>query len=181
METHREIWTIGHSTHTFEVFADLLQRFGIEVVADVRFTPGSARQPHFTRQRFQSLLAERGIGYVHIKDLGGKRKALEDSPNTGWKTAGFRGYADHMATPSFEAGVTALLALAEEKRVACVCAEAMWWRCHRSLLSDYLKWKEWDVVHILKNGSGAPHCYTFPAKLVNGRLGYPDGSIVFPE
>jgi uncharacterized protein (DUF488 family) len=180
MEQQRIIWTIGHSTRTFETFAGLLQSSGIEVVADIRLYPGSRRFPHFDKENLEVLLKEKGIGYLHLRELGGRRRPRKDSPNTAWKNPSFRGYADYMETEAFRIAIETLQQLAQTKRVAYMCSEATWWNCHRSLVSDYLKWKGWEVRHIM-DGKEILHPYTSPARIVDGKLTYSDDSLLFPE
>ncbi len=167
-----QIWTIGHSTRTFEEFLGLLKEHGIEAVADVRQFPGSRRYPQFNSENLLASLRRAGVGYVHFLELGGRRKVQPDSPNTAWRHPAFRGYADYMMTPPFRDGIERLLALAAGKRTAILCAEAVWWRCHRSMISDYLKVRGDDVIHILAPGKSQPHPMTSAAKIVDGRLSY---------
>ena len=134
-----KIWTVGHSTRSGEVFASILQAHDIEVLVDVRTYPGSRRYPQFNRASLAEHLALLKIQYKHEPRLGGRRRARPDSHNTAWRNEQFRGYADHMETEEFKNGVRELLELAANERVAFMCAEAVWWRCHRSLIADYLK------------------------------------------
>ena len=143
------IWTIGHSTRTLEEFIGLLQAQEIRVVADVRHYPGSRRVPHFNKEPLAKSLAAAGIEYVHLPELGGRRRARVDSPNTAWRNEAFRGYADYMMTPAFRTGIERLLDLAGRSRTAILCAEAVWWRCHRGLIADDLKVAGHEVTHIL--------------------------------
>ena len=167
------IWTIGHSTRTIDVFISLLEENGIKVVADVRSLPGSKRYPQFNREMLAKSLTEHGIRYEHFPELGGRRKANKDSHNTAWRNASFRGFADHMETEKFGAGIERLLELANKLgSTAIMCAEAVWWRCHRALISDYLKTRGVEVVHILDTKKTEPHPYTSAARLVNGELEY---------
>src|SRR5689334_19135925 len=129
-----EIWTIGHSTRAIEEFIKLLKEQNIGVLADVRQFPGSRRYPQFGQEQLCKSLAKEGIEYVHFPELGGRRKARPDSPNTAWRNEAFRGYADYMMTGEFRAGMGRLLKLARRKRTAIMCAEAVWWRCHRGLI-----------------------------------------------
>lgn len=170
---HKTIWTIGHSTHSFEHFLAMLQSFSIEVLADIRSYPGSRKFPHFNQSNLKTALPEAGIEYIHIKALGGRRKPRPDQKNAGWRHAAFKGYADYMDTTDFLEGITELEALAYHKRLAYMCSEAVWWRCHRSLVSDYLKLNGWIVQHIMEIGKNVEHPYTKPAKIVNGQLTYP--------
>ncbi len=167
------IWTVGHSTRGWEEFLALLKENGIERLVDVRRYPSSARVPWTNRPALAAHLAAAGIPYAHFEDLGGYRKPLADSSNTGWRNAGFRGYADHMATEAFRAALDLLIALAEERRTAILCAEAVPWRCHRGLLSDALLVRGVRVVHILAPGKTQEHGLTAFAKARGGRLTYP--------
>jgi uncharacterized protein (DUF488 family) len=171
-EAMSTIWTIGHSTRTIEDFLDLLREHRIEAIADVRRYPGSRRFPHFGQGALAATLADAGIDYVHFIELGGRRKAAPDSPNTAWRSEAFRGYADFMMTAEFEAAIHKLLELAAERRTAILCAEAVWWRCHRGLVADRLKADGHEVLHI--TGAKAPelHPYTSAASIVDGRLSY---------
>src|SRR5689334_2724993 len=132
------IWTVGHSTRSGDEFIEILRAQAIEVLVDVRTYPGSRRYPQFNRAALAESLAAVGIRYLHEPRLGGRRRARPDSHNTAWRNEQFRGYADHMETDEFKNGVRALLELAANARVAVMCAEAVWWRCHRSLIADYL-------------------------------------------
>jgi uncharacterized protein (DUF488 family) len=166
------IWTIGHSTHTLDDLIEILKSFQIELVADIRSYPGSRKFPHFNKEALSVSLPESQIDYVHLKDLGGRRTVRPDSHNTGWKLDAFRGYADYMETDSFLNGIKDLESLGINKKVAFMCAEALWWRCHRSLVSDYLKFLGWTVIHIMGVGKGEEHPYTSPARIIGGRLVY---------
>ncbi|HYG01389.1 MAG TPA: DUF488 domain-containing protein [Chryseosolibacter sp.] len=172
MSTTKHIWTIGHSTHTFEHFLSMLQSFSIDCLIDVRTFPGSRRYPHFNKENLQTALRENGIGYQHFIALGGRRKPKEDSSNTAWRHPNFRGYADHMASAGFNAAFAELQSLAESKNVAYMCSEAVWWRCHRSLISDALKAKGWNVRHIMDVQVSKEHPYTSPARVEQGNLFY---------
>jgi uncharacterized protein (DUF488 family) len=166
------IWTIGHSTHTFDEFASILLKFKIELLADIRNFPGSKRYPHFNKEFLENSLPEQSIEYIHLQKLGGRRKPRPDSINNAWKHDAFKGYADHMETDDFQEEVNQLEQLAKEKRTAFMCSESLWWRCHRSLVADYFKSKGWKVIHIMSNGKEAEHPYTSPAKIINGKLSY---------
>ncbi|HUX84788.1 MAG TPA: DUF488 domain-containing protein [Chitinophagaceae bacterium] len=172
MEPLNTIWTIGHSTHPIGEFLDWLKAFRIALVADVRGLPGSTRYPHFNQERLAPALREAGMEYVHLPLLGGRRKVSRDSVNTGWKNASFRGYADYMQTPEFEEGLAQLQSIARVKRTCIMCAEAVWWRCHRSMISDALKLSGWEVLHILSPRRADEHPYTAPAKIREGKLHY---------
>jgi uncharacterized protein (DUF488 family) len=172
MNTDR-IWTIGHSTRTIEDFIALLEENGIKLLADVRLLPGSKRYPHFNRDALEHSLGEHGIVYEHFPELGGRRKPRPDSHNTAWRNEAFRGYADHMETSTFENGIARLKKLADGRGpTALMCAEAVWWRCHRALVSDYLKARGVEVIHILAPEKTQPHPFTSAARLVDGRLSY---------
>ena len=166
------IFTIGHSTRTPEEFIQFLKNFEIKLLADIRSYPGSKRFPHFNKEALQRTLSENNILYQHFPALGGRRKANKDSKNTAWKNSAFRGYADYMETDDFKNAILELEAVALKKTTAYMCSEAVWWRCHRSLVSDHLKWKGWQVMHIMGENKIQEHPYTSPAKIVNGQLSY---------
>jgi uncharacterized protein (DUF488 family) len=170
------VWTIGHSTRPLEDFLGLLAEHRIEAVADVRRYPGSRRWPHFAREPLAAALEDRGHAYVWLPELGGRRTPRPDSPNTAWRSLAFRGYADYMVTEAFAEGLDRLVNLASGLRTAIMCAESLWWRCHRGLIADVLRWHEFDVVHILGPGSTASHPYTAAARIVRGRLSYSAGA-----
>ena len=171
------VWTIGHSTHTLEEFIAMLQAFQIELVADVRSFPGSRRYPHFNKEALQISLSKNNINYVHLADLGGRRKVNPNSINTGWRHPAFRGYADYMETESFKTGINELQQLANEQKTAYMCSEAVWWRCHRALVSDYLKLNGLKVTHIMGLAKSEEHRYTQPARIVHGKLTYQQESL----
>src|SRR2546429_1597856 len=167
------IWTIGHSTRMIEKFISLLEEHGIKSRADVRLLPGSKRYPQFNKGKLSDLLGKAGISYEHFPELGGRRKAKPDSKNTAWRNESFRGYADYMGTEEFDKGVKRLLDLAVDAGpTAIMCAEAVWWRCHRSLISDYLKSHSIEVMHILDSNKIEPHPYTSAARIVDEKLSY---------
>jgi uncharacterized protein (DUF488 family) len=166
------LWTIGHSTRTEDEFLALLDEHEIEALADVRRHPGSRRMPQFGSAALEASLHSRGMDYLWLPGLGGRRKAAPDSPNTAWRSSSFRGYADYLFTEPFAESLTELLNLAGGARTAIMCAEAVWWRCHRGLIADVLKWQGFDVIHILGPRSASPHPYTAAARLVNGVLTY---------
>ena len=167
------IWTIGHSTRKIDIFLSLLQGNGIKAVADVRMFPGSKRYPQFGREALAKSLSEHGIRYEHFPELGGRRKAKPDSKNTAWRNESFRGYADYIETEEFRNGITRLIDLAQESGpTVTMCAEAVWWRCHRSLISDYLKACGVEVIHVLDAKKTEPHPFTSAATIVNGELSY---------
>jgi uncharacterized protein (DUF488 family) len=167
------LWTIGHSTRTIDEFISLLKENKIKLLADVREWPGSKRYPQFNKEALAESLTAHGISYEHFSELGGKRKAKPDSRNTAWRNASFRGYADYMETEQFQNGIENLLDVAEETGpTAIMCAEAVWWRCHRSLIADYLKVRNVEVLHILGENKIEPHPYTSAARIVDGELSY---------
>jgi len=166
------VWTIGHSTLPIEEFIPLLTANGISVLADVRRFPGSRRHPQFGAEALSAALGESGIRYEAFPDLGGRRDPRPDSVNLAWRNASFRGYADYMETAEFRAAIERLLAMARTQRTAVMCAEAVWWRCHRGLIADSLKVAGYEVLHIGGHGAAAPHPYTSAARIVDGRLSY---------
>ena len=172
MKEDKVIFTIGHSTHPEDEFIGLLQSFSISLVADVRNFPGSKRYPHFNREVLELSLKRNNINYIHFKGLGGRRKAVEDSINTRWRNAAFRGYADYMQTDAFKESASHLQEIAIKERVAYMCAEAVWWSCHRSLISDYLKIRGWKVMHIMATGKADEHPFTSAARIVDGQVRY---------
>ena len=166
------LWTIGHSTLSIEEFINRLKSFEIQLLGDVRSFPGSRRYPHFNKEKLNASLADTGIHYEHFPELGGRRRARPDSLNIAWRNESFRGYADYMETKEFREGIERLLEIASANRTAIMCSEAVWWRCHRSLISDYLKVKGIEVNHIMSVGKAEPHPFTSAAGIVNGELSY---------
>jgi len=166
------VWTVGHSTRSAEEFGHMLVAHGIKVLVDVRMFPGSRRYPQFNRTALGESLASLGIEYKHEPRLGGRRTPRADSHNTAWRNASFRAYADHMEGEEFQKGIEELLELARDARVAVMCAEAVWWRCHRSLISDYLKAAGHTVIHILSETKTEEHPFTSAARIVDGNLSY---------
>jgi uncharacterized protein (DUF488 family) len=154
------IWTFGHSTRSPEEFITALHSFQIEVLVDVRRYPGSKKYPHFNVAALETYLHEAGIDYLALTELGGRRKPRSNSTNNVWKSESFRGYADYSETEEFAAGISRLTEVAVKKRVAYMCSEAVWWRCHRAIISDYLKASGWRVMHIMKEGVASEHPYT---------------------
>jgi uncharacterized protein (DUF488 family) len=167
-----KVWTVGHSTRSGEEFIQILLGNRIEVLVDVRTFPMSRRYPQFNKDALAESLREAGITYKHQANLGGRRKPRPDSHNSAWRNEQFRGYADHMETEDFKNGVQELLELASSKRAAVMCAEAVWWRCHRSLIADYLKAAGHEVIHILDEKKTEEHPYTSAARIVDGELSY---------
>ena len=166
------VWTIGHSTRPLKTFLALLEHYRIEAVADVRRFPGSRRQPQYAQAPLGSTLTENGIAYHWIAALGGRRRPQPDSPNTAWRNVQFRGYADYIASKEFEEGLNELLEVAGRLRTTMMCAEAVWWRCHRALIADVLCVRGIRVVHIIDETRAVVHPYTSPARIVQGRLSY---------
>ena len=166
------IWTIGHSTRTFDEFLGLLTEYGIQAIADVRSFPGSRRYPYFGREALAESLPAHGIAYQWFQQLGGRRRVDKNSPNTAWHNASFRAYADYMSTSAFAAGLDDLLLYASAQRTAYMCAEAVWWRCHRSMISDALSVRGIEVIHIIDAKHTTLHPYTAPARLADDQLTY---------
>jgi uncharacterized protein (DUF488 family) len=168
------IYTIGHSTQTIEQFIALLKAHNIEELVDVRTIPKSRHNPQFGSEELAASLQQVGIVYKHLAKLGGLRHASKDSINLGWQNTSFRGFADYMATPEFRTGLDELQAAAEKKTVAIMCAEAVPWRCHRSLISDALTIQGWQVLHIQSRKTASPHELTTFIKVQDGKLTYPE-------
>ena len=166
------VWTVGHSTRSAEEFREILKAHGIKVLVDVRMFPGSRRYPQFNRATLSESLTELGIEYKHEPQLGGRRAPRADSHNTAWKNPQFRAYADHMESDEFRNAIKELLQLASSARTAVMCAEAVWWRCHRSLISDYLKAAGHTVIHIMDEKKTEAHPFTSAARIVDGELSY---------
>jgi uncharacterized protein (DUF488 family) len=163
---HLKLWTIGHSTRNLEEFTSLLRDHGLEAVIDVRRFPASRRYPHFNRPELESALAIAGIAYLWLPELGGRRNPAKDSVNTGLRSMAFRGYADYMETDAFRAGIERLKIAARTKPAAIMCAEAVWWRCHRSLIADYLKAAGAEIIHIISLNNSTSHPYTAAARII---------------
>jgi len=172
------IFTLGHSTHTLEAFIEILNAHGVRGVIDVRRFPASRRHPHFNRELFAAELAKHDIEYEWLPDLGGRRAARADSRNTRWRNASFRGYADYMETPAFVDAITRVEAIASVRASAIMCAEVVWWHCHRSLIADYLTARGAVVSHIVDARKSEQHRYTEPAQIVDGRLSYAEARLI---
>ena len=168
----KTIWTIGHSTRTLEQLLALLHSFNIRMLVDIRNFPGSRRYPHFNKEVLENFLPANNIDYQDFKELGGRRKPVEGSINTAWRNEAFRGYADYMETIEFKKAIDKLEAIAEKQPTAYMCSEAVWWSCHRALVSDYLKWKGWTVIHIMNLQKATEHPFTKPASVADGVLRY---------
>ncbi len=167
------VLAIGHSTRPLEELVDLLRSCGVVTLADVRTIPRSRRNPQYAQEALEPALARAGIRYVHLPRLGGLRHTRKDSPNAGWRNASFRGYADYMQTPTFAAALDELILLARQKRTAVMCAEAVPWRCHRSLIADALTARGIPVEHILGETSTRPHTPTPFARFEGQQVTYP--------
>lgn len=166
------IFTIGHSTRALEELIAILKEAGVEVLVDVRRFPGSRRHPQFGKEALRAALAREAVGYRHEPDLGGRREPRPDSPNTAWRVAGFRGYADHMASREFQSALQRLIA--PDVLTAVMCAEAVPWRCHRQLIADALVARGVEVVHLIGPGQRQAHLLN-PAAVVD-----PNCAIVYP-
>ena len=168
----KSIWTIGHSTRQLDELVELLKSFSILHVVDIRNYPGSKRYPHFNKEALEISLPENNIAYTHLKELGGRRKPIPGSVNTAWRNEAFRGYADYIETDDFKKAIEKIETIALLERTAYMCSEAVWWSCHRSLVSDYLKLRGCKVWHIMDIGKATEHPYTKPARVINGQLHY---------
>jgi uncharacterized protein (DUF488 family) len=169
----REIFTIGHSNRTWADFLKLLRAHGIQRVIDVRSIPRSRHNPQFGRDTFPKKLRAARIAYVHLRQLGGRRRATADSPNTAWRNASFRGYADYMQTADFRAGLDRAIELAKKKKSVLMCAEAVPWRCHRSLIADALLVRKFRVADIIGGKTSRKHALTKFARVHGKRITYP--------
>lgn len=172
-QARRTLFTIGHSTHPMEEFLELLKVHQIEQIVDVRSIPKSRHTPQFNLDVFPASLQQAGIDYVHLAKLGGRRYSRKGSLNTGWRNASFRGYADYMAKPEFAEGLEELIAIARSRRAAILCAEAVPWRCHRSMIGDAMTVKGWTVLDIISHHAPAEHKLTPFLRVVDGQLTYP--------
>lgn len=166
------IWTIGHSTRPLDEFLGLLEHYRIDGIGDVRRFPGSRRHPQYGSVALHDALALRGIAYRWFPALGGRRRPRPDSPNVAWRNASFRGYADYLESAEFHAGLAELLAFGALQRTAILCAESLWWRCHRAIIADVLRARGIEVVHILDAEHAVVHPYTSAARIVDGELSY---------
>jgi uncharacterized protein (DUF488 family) len=168
------ILTIGHSTRTIEDFTDLLRAYGVQLIVDIRTIPRSGHNPQFNEDILAASLKESGIEYVRLKELGGLRRPRKDSQNLGWRNASFRGFADYMQTPDFEAGINELIRLARDRAVAIMCAEALPWRCHRTLVADALLVRGIKVEHIMTLKKLTEHSMTKFARVDGRQITYPE-------
>lgn len=171
--TARVIYTIGHSTRSADEFVALLQAHAVDCLADVRTVPRSRHNPQFNEDALAATLAARGIRYVRMAGLGGFRRTSPESPNTGWRNLSFRGYADYMQTPAFADNLARLIALAEHDTVAIMCAEAVPWRCHRSLVADALLVRGIAAEEIASETKTTPHRLTPFARVRGTAIDYP--------
>jgi uncharacterized protein (DUF488 family) len=170
------IRTVGHSTRPIQEFIAILNAHEIRAIADVRQYPGSRRYPHFNADQLRESLAAHQIQYHHFKSLGGRRSPEPDSPNTAWRNPQFRGYADYMQTPEFRTALDSLMIIADQSSTAIMCAEAVPWRCHRSLIADALIARGWHVLDIMSINSAKPHVLNRHAKIAGSNLIYPAAS-----
>ncbi|MGH9873848.1 MAG: DUF488 family protein [Pyrinomonadaceae bacterium] len=167
-----DIWTIGHSTRSADEFNEILLAHQIGALVDVRSFPGSRRYPHFNKPELAKNLEAVGVRYSHNPQLGGRRRPSPNSNNSAWKNASFRAYADHIQSEEFKQGIEVLLEIASTMRTTIMCAEALWWRCHRSLIADFLKADGFLVTHIIDSKKTEAHPYTAAARIVDGQLSY---------
>ncbi len=167
------IFTVGHSTHSLDELVGLLHGAGVARLVDVRAVPRSRRHPHFASDQLERSLPERGLDYVHQRELGGFRRPRKGSPNGGWRVSAFQGYADYMETDEFRAALARLEAAARESPTAIMCAEGLWWQCHRRLISDALLVRGWHVRHIAPDGSLEDHRLTEFARVDGEQIVYP--------
>ena len=179
--TEERLWTIGHSTRPIQEFLSVLARHGVRQLVDVRAIPFSRRNPQYNQNVLSDSLATAGLVYRHIGALGGRKKSRSDSKNVGWRNASFRGYADYMQTPDFQQGLQELIDVAQRAPTAIMCAEAVPWRCHRSLIADALIVRGWTVLQIL--GDQKPKAHELPAwaMVENGELIYPAEKGLLPS
>jgi len=166
------LFTVGHGARSIEGFLSLLRGAGVQRLVDVRTAPGSRKHPHFGRDALEAAVQRAGIAYEWRKELGGWRKPRPGSPHTALRSAGFRGYADHMDTEEFASALDRLMASAEGERVAIMCAESLWWRCHRRMIADALEAAGCEVLHLMEGGRLERHRPSEIARTVDGRLVY---------
>ena len=176
-----DIWSVGHGARPLEDFLETLRASDIKTLADIRSQPGSRRHPHFGANPLAAALGEIGVAYVHLPELGGRREPRPDSPHRALRVAAFRGYADHMSSEEFARGYERLTSLARESRTAFMCAETLWWRCHRRLVADRLTVDGWTVTHLFAPGKSEPHVLWDAARIENGNLVYDAGTLAIPS
>jgi uncharacterized protein (DUF488 family) len=167
------IYTIGHSTRSIEEFIEILSHYKIQLLVDIRSLPGSTRYPQFNSDNLEKSLEDAGIGYIHLKELGGLRKPKKDSINIGWRNSSFRGYADYMQTEEFDKALAKLMEFSKEKTVAIMCAEAVPWRCHRSLVGDALLVGGFEVLDVISTSAVRDHKLTPWAQVRGREITYP--------
>lgn len=183
MPANPTIFTVGHSTRTFDEFVEVIASHGVKTIADVRLIPKSRRYPHFADTNLATELPKRGIAYAPFRSLGGRRRPVKNSRNCAWRNESFRGYADYMMTDAFRTALDELIDVASKQPTAIMCAEAVPWRCHRSLIGDALIVRGWTVLDIMCAGECKPHRLPDFARVVGERLEYPaepSGSELFP-
>lgn len=168
------VYTIGHSTHSIEVFIQMLFSFNIKKLVDIRRFPGSRKFPQYNQENLKEALAVVGIEYLFMGDLGGRRKVVDKTKDSRWHNASFQAYAQYMETEPFKIAAKELMEIATHSATVYMCSEAVWWRCHRALVSDFLKVKGWTVYHIMGIGKEKEHVYTSPARIFKGKLSYSD-------
>jgi len=176
-----DIWSVGHGARPLEDFLETLRASDIKTLADIRSQPGSRRHPHFGANPLAAALGEIGVAYVHLPELGGRREPRAESPHRALRVAAFRGYADHMSSEEFARGYERLTSLARESRTAFMCAETLWWRCHRRLVADRLTVDGWTVTHLFAPGKSEPHVLWDAARIDNGNLVYDAGTLAIPS
>ncbi len=169
----RKIYTVGHSTKKIEDFIKILKAYKIKILVDIRTVPRSRHNPQFEGFKLEESLNKESISYIHLRELGGLRHPLKDSPNMEWRNTSFRGYADHMETDEFGRGLNILKKIASEHPTVIMCAEAVPWRCHRNLISDALKVEGWEVLHIMTEKITNEHELTKFIKIEKGKITYP--------
>ncbi len=171
-KNNKLIYTIGHSTLPEEDFLAELKAFNVKHLVDVRHFPGSRKFPQYNKEVLQQFVEGNNIKYTWLEDLGGRRKLDKNAPETKWNHPAFKGYAQYMHTAEFKKGIKALEKIANKEATAIMCSEAVWWRCHRSMVSDYLKFNGWEVEHIMSKTKIAEHPYTQPASVLDHELSY---------
>jgi uncharacterized protein (DUF488 family) len=173
-------WTVGHGARPLEEFVAVLREAEVGALVDIRLVPGSRRHPHFGAGPLEAALGEFGIAYQHLPELGGRREPRADSPHRALRVAAFRGYADHMGTDEFARGYDRLTTLARASRTTVMCAETLWWRCHRRLIADRLTVDGWNVSHLFAPGKSDPHVLWDAARIDDGHLVYDAGTLPLP-
>lgn len=171
------IWSVGHGTRGIDELLALLADARIVTLVDIRSFPGSRRHPQFGQAALRAAMADAGIAYMHLRGLGGRREPRDGSPHTALRVAAFRAYADHMATAEFQEDLARLEAVAAATHTVYLCAETLWWRCHRRMLSDLLTVRGWEVIHLLGPGKSEPHRLWDVARVADGRLVYDAGAL----